>query len=130
MSRRHSVPNRSSTKQTRQEIFVILALVPLAVGVLLILSAFTGLYVWGTLVQQILTGGLYILLSFAASNALQKQWTLAGGWVLMGTAVWLWLNVADANIAIVSGALVSIGIAVVVREFLLRRQQYLNSQTR
>ena len=73
MSNRRSTASHTSHKQTRHEILQILAIVPLVVGGLLLLTAFTGLIVWDTAESQVVMGCLYILISFGASNAIQKK---------------------------------------------------------
>jgi hypothetical protein len=109
---------------------LILAMVPLGVGLLLIISAFTGVVVWGTLEKQVLMGGLYILFSFAASNAIQRQWTLAAGWTLLGLGAWLGLNHREAEAKIIAAALFGTSIALLAREFFRRRHRYLNAERR
>jgi hypothetical protein len=130
MSNRRSTASRTSHKQTRHEILQILAIIPLVVGGLLLLTAFTGLIVWDTAESQVVMGCLYILISFGASNAIQKKWLLALGWLLLGIALWLFESGPDIVIRILAGAIVSVSIALLAREFLRQRRQYLDSQTR
>ena len=130
MSNRRSTASHTSHKQTRHEILQILAIVPLVVGGLLLLTAFTGLIVWDTAESQVVMGCLYILISFGASNAIQKKWLLTSGWLLLGIALWLFESGPDIVIRILAGAIVSVSIALLAREFLRRRRQYLDSQTR
>ncbi len=123
-------PSRSSQKKNWSEVLQVLALAPLTVGVLLLLTAVTGLLVWGSALEQIVAGVVYILLAFASSNAVQKQWALASGWLMVGGALWLELGLPVDAVRIAAGAFAAIGIAILAREFLRRRRQYLESPTR
>jgi len=109
---------------------LLLALVPLGVGVLLIISAFTGIVVWGGPREQVIIGGLYVLFSFVASNAVQKEWVLAGGWTLLGLAAWLVLSRQETGSKIIAAAFFGIGVAALSRELLRRRREYLDRETR
>lgn len=122
---RRSLPNHSAEKQLWYQIFLVLALVPLLVGILLILTALTGALVRPTAWEQAIIGSLYILASFVLSNVLQKQWKLMLGWLLLGAAIWLGLNWAETGVRILAAAMAGGGIALIFREFLRRRQQYL-----
>lgn len=121
----HRAPKRS-----RQRWLLLLAMVPLGVGLLLIINAFTGAVVWDTPRKQVIMGGLYILFSFMASNAIQKQWMLAAGWTLLGLAVWLGLNRQEPLMKIIAAAFLGISVALLVREFLRRRRRYLDTGRR
>jgi sugar (pentulose or hexulose) kinase len=109
---------------------LLLTLVPLGVGVLLIISAFTGVVVWGAPREQVIMGGFYVLFSFVASNAIQKQWVLTGGWTLLGLGAWLVLNRQETESKIVAAALLGIGVAALSRELLRRRRAYLDTERR
>jgi hypothetical protein len=117
-------------KRSWEKWLLLLAMVPLAVGVLLIISAFTDAVVWGTPRKQVLMGGLYILFSFVASNAIQKQWNLAAGWTLLGLALWLGLNHQEKVVKIIAAAVLGISVSVLMREFLRRRRRYLGAERR
>ncbi len=130
MPKRRLPPSRSSQKKNWSEALQVLALAPLAVGVLLLLTALTGLLVWGSALGQIVAGIVYILLAFALSNAVQKQWGLAAGWLMVGGALWLELGLPVDAVRIAAGALAAVGVAILAREFLRRRRQYLESPTR
>ncbi|RME74228.1 MAG: hypothetical protein D6784_10465 [Chloroflexi bacterium] len=83
----------SPRKQTAwQKWLVIIPLTPLAAGLLLIFSAVLDVVVWISPPAQALLGGLLVLGSFVLLNAVQKQWTLAAGWLLFGVGFWLWIN--------------------------------------
>jgi len=122
---RRSPSNYSAQKQIWHQILSVLALVPLLVGSLLILTALTGFLVWPTAWEQVIIGGLYVLVSFALSNALQKQWRLTLGWLLLVGAIWLGLIWPVLEVRIGVAALVGLAIALLSREFLRRRHQYL-----
>jgi hypothetical protein len=117
-------------KRLWQKWLLLLAMVPLAVGVLLIISAFTDAVVWGTPRKQIMMGGLYILFSFVASNAIQKQWNLAASWTLLGLAIWLGLNRQETVVKIIAAAFLGISVSLLMREFLRRRRRYLDAERR
>ena len=122
---RRSPPNHSAQKQLWPQILSVLALVPLLVGSLLILTALTGFLVWPTVWEQVIMGSLYVLVSFALSNALQKQWRLTLGWLLLGAAIWVGLVWSVIEVRIVAAVLAGLGTALISKEFLRRRQQYL-----
>ena len=117
--------NHSTQKQLWYQILSVLALIPLLVGSLLILTALTGFLVWPTIWEQVIMGSLYVLASFVLSNALQKQWRLALGWLFLVAAIWLGLIWSAIEVGIVAAALAGLGTALLSREFLRRRRQYL-----
>jgi hypothetical protein len=110
-----------------QRALLLLAVAPLAVGILLIITASVGFIVWDTPMQQIIMGGFYILFSFAASNAVQKEWKLAASWALLGVAAWLALNRPETGVKIVAAALIGLSVTLISSEFLRRRRQALES---
>jgi membrane associated rhomboid family serine protease len=130
LSPRRSTPNRSSTKQTWREILQVLALIPLVLGGLLILTGLTGAVVWGSVGEQFAMGSFYVLFSFALSNALQKQWSLVLSWLFLGAGIGLAIGGSDTGARIAAAAAIAASIAVLAREFLRRRRQYLDSRTR
>jgi hypothetical protein len=117
-------------KRSREKWLLLLAMVPLAVGILLIISALTDAVVWGTPRKQILMGVFYILFSFVASNAIQKQWNLAASWTLLGLAIWLGLNRQETVVKIIAAAFLGISVSLLMREFLRRRRRYLDTERR
>jgi uncharacterized membrane protein HdeD (DUF308 family) len=117
-------------KRSWEKWLLLLAMVPLAVGILLIISAFTDAVVWSTPRTQVLMGVFYILFSFVASNAIQKQWNLAAGWTLLGLAIWLGLNRQETVVKIIAAALLGISVSLIMREFLRRRRRYLDAERR
>lgn len=79
-----------------KNLLLTLTLVPLVIGVLLIGAWVLDILVLDDFQAQITVGVLFFLLSFAASNALQKRWRLAAGWGLLMCAdlvLWAWLKV-------------------------------------
>ena len=67
--------------------------------------------------SQITVGVFFFLLSFTASNAVQKRWNLAAGWGILAVAdliVLAWLNVWAQAIASLVGL---VGIVVLGIEF-------------
>lgn len=91
-----------------KNLLLTLTLVPLVIGVLLIGAWVLDILVLDDFQSQITVGVLFFLLSFAASNALQKKWRLAAGWgllmcadlVLMG---WLevWAQVTALGVGLI-----------------------------
>lgn len=91
-----------------KNLLLTLTLVPLVIGVLLIGTWVLDILVLDDFQSQITVGVLFFLLSFAASNALQKKWRLAAGWgllmcadlVLMG---WLevWAQVTALGVGLI-----------------------------
>ncbi len=72
---------------------------------------------------QAVLGVLCILASFAASNALQKQWNLVIGWVLLGVAIVLWVNWLDSWVRGVAYVIDGVGLFFLSKEFAQRFQQ-------
>jgi hypothetical protein len=134
MAARRSLHRQSSRSDNRKvpwrRLLLLLTLVPLGVGVLLIISAFTGVVVWGAPREQVIMGGFYVLFSFIAANAIQKEWVLAGGWTVLGLAAWLVLNRQETVTRIIAAALLGMGVAALSRELLRRRREYLDRKTR
>jgi len=113
-----------------QQVLALLALVPLVVGALLILTTLTGLLVWSGPREQVIMGACYILLSFALSNALQKQWTLVAGWLLMGVAIWLGTHWTHLGLRIFAAAWAGVGVMLISKKFFQQRRQYLDQKAR
>ena len=105
-------------------------MMPLGVGLLLVITALAGAVVWGTAQEQVMMGGFYILFSFVAANAIQKQWELVAGWALVGVAIWLMLNRTEMGAKVAAAAFIGVGVALLSREFLRRRRQYLEAKKR
>ncbi len=124
---RHSSSKPAARKSPWQRALLLLTMAPLGVGLLLIITTLVGVIVWDTPGQQIIMGGFYILFSFVASNAVQKQWKLAVGWTLLGIAAWLVLNRPEIEAKVIAAASIGIGVALLSKEFLQRRRQALES---
>lgn len=95
------------------------SLVPLVIGGLLIVGWALDILFWEGQIQPIV-GGLFILLSFAAANALQRNWNLAVGWLLLAIADVLVLSWLHIWVQIFSGILALIGISLLLWEFYQR----------
>ncbi len=108
----------------------LLALVPLFLGVLLVLTALNDLLIWNNTGEQVRVGCYYVLLSFVLSNALQKQWRLVCGWMLVGGAIWVATQWASTGLRVLAAALAGGGVMLLSREFLLRRRRYLEEKQR
>ena len=107
---------------------VLLALMPAALGILLIVCAGFDFLVWDTVREQVAMGGFYILLTFALSNAVQKDWKLAAGWITVGVAAWLALNRPEMEAKVAAAVLIGLAVALLTAEFLRRRRQYLSEK--
>ena len=77
---------RRETKRSWRSLLMALTLVPMMFGVGLIVAWALDIYIFGDPESQPLIGVLFILLGFAASNALQKNRDLAIGWFLLALA--------------------------------------------
>lgn len=111
---KRSVPRRSQGSWTR--LFLALTLVPMILGVLLIGAWALDLNIFEDPQSQTLVGILFILFSFAASNALQKKRNLAIGWSLLTLAdlvLLLWIELWAQIIALAAGV-VGLSILLVV----------------
>jgi hypothetical protein len=124
---RHTASRRGARQFPWQRMLLLLAAAPLGVGILLIITASVGLIVWDTPTQQVIMGGFYILFSFAASNAIQKEWKLAASWALLGIAAWLALNRPEIGVKIAAAALIGLSVTLISSEFLRRRRRALES---
>jgi len=106
-----------------KNVFLALTLVPLVIGIILIGAWVLDLEILDNQQSQITVGIFFFLLSFTASNAIQKRWRLAIGWGLLAIAdiVTLgWLNVAIQIVAISIGL---IGVILLGIEFYKQYQQ-------
>ena len=96
------------TPKTSNNILISLTLVPMVIGLLLIGAWAIDIYIFDDPESQTLIGLLFILFSFAASNALQKKWNLAIGWTLLTIAdavLLYWVELWAQIVAIVAGVL-------------------------
>ncbi len=103
-----------------RQILLLLTVVPMAIGIVLFVAAWADWIFLGTQTGQTIAGALLALLGFAASNALQERWLLAGGWTALAGAVWLmvghsnqtwapWLGAAVAVIALILLGIMFVG---------------------
>ena len=100
-----------------RNVFLALTLVPLVIGLILIGAWVLDLEVLDTPQSQVTVGIFFFLISFAASNAFQKRWRLAGGWGALAVAdlvTLAWLNLAAQIVALLVGL---IGVILLGIEF-------------
>lgn len=122
-----SNPRRTATRPGPTapgcNLLLALTLVPLVIGALLIGAWVLDLEIFGDPQAQITVAVLFILLGFAASNALQRRWRLAAGWGLLMIAdlvILAWLDVRAQMVAIGIGA---VGVIFLIIEFYRQYQQ-------
>jgi len=126
MAKKTSKQNRKSvTKRSSpaKNVFLSLTLVPLVLGIILIGAWVLDLELLDTPQSQVTVGIFFFLLTFTASNAIQKRWRLAAGWGLLAVAdivTLAWLNVAAQIIALSMGV---IGVVMLGIEFYKQYQQ-------
>lgn len=99
-------------------ILLTLTLVPMVIGILMIGAWALDIELWEDPQAQVIIGLLFILVSFAVSNGLQKKWRLAAGWSILAISdaiLLLWLNVAVQIIALV---LAVVGLIIIISEFI------------
>lgn len=104
MSKRASPKSKSKPAPVSQpgwlKLALALTLVPLIAGILFIILWAIDIYLWADPLAQALVGVLFILLSFAANNALQRKWVPAAGWALLLVADLLLLTSMDLRLQI------------------------------
>lgn len=91
-----------------QNVFLSLTLVPLVIGMILIGAWVLDIEILDDLQSQVIVGVFFFLLTFTASNAIQKRWRLAAGWGLLALAdivTLAWLNLAAQIVALGAGLL-------------------------
>ena len=113
-------PKRSSPGRN---VFLALTLVPLVIGIILIGAWILDIELFDTPQSQVTVGIFFFLLTFTASNAIQKRWRLTTGWGLLAIAdivTLAWLNVAAQVIALGVGV---IGLVLLGMEFYKQYQQ-------
>ncbi len=80
--------------------------------------------VWiGNATTQTVTGGLLACFGFGLSNAVQAKWWLAGGWTLLGLAVWLLVAPPLAPLRWLGAAAGVVGAGLVLVAFVQRYRQ-------
>lgn len=128
--------NRSSSSDVIQpesgrRLLILLPVTPLAAGLLLIFGSVFDMVVWISPPAQALLGGLFVLGSFSAFNAVQKQWYLAAGWLLLGVAIWLGLSWSSVIwIRVLAYTLGGLGLFFLGKEFVHRFQQQQQRQAK
>jgi hypothetical protein len=106
-----------------KRVLMLLPLTPLAAGLLLIFGSVADMIVWISPPDQALLGGMFVLGSFAAFNAVQQQWDLATGWLLLAVGIWLGLVRSALLFQLLGLALVVGGLYFLAREFFRRLGQ-------
>jgi hypothetical protein len=118
--------NKLSTEKKNspgRNVLLTLTLVPLIIGVLLIAAWALDILILEDDQSQITIGILFFLLSFVASNALQKRWRLAAGWALLMCADLVILAWLDVRAQIVAAGFGLVGVVFLVIEFYQQYQQ-------
>lgn len=124
-NKRFSTPRRvsASKEQARpllERWLLVLTLVPLAAGVIVILSGLAGILFFASRTAHIVWGGLGILLSFALSNAVQKQWSLAAGWLLLALAIGLIFSRSESWLQVPAFLLGGVALYLLLSEMVTR----------
>lgn len=78
----------------------------MAIGIVLFVAAWADYIILGTQTGQTVAGMLLALFGFAAANAVQEHWLLAGGWAALAAAVYLLVGRAHETWALGLGAAV------------------------
>ncbi|MGE5250391.1 MAG: hypothetical protein ACM3QS_09285 [Bacteroidota bacterium] len=127
MANKQTSRNRTSPSQQKRSagtnVLLTLTLVPLVVGLLLIGAWALDYLVLEDAQSQLIVGVLFFLLSFAASNALQRRWRLAAGWSLLicsDLVLLAWLNLWAQIAALIFGL---VGLGLIVVEFFRQYQR-------
>jgi len=106
-----------------KNVFLALTLVPLVIGIILIGAWVLDLEILDNQQSQITVGIFFFLLSFTASNAIQKRWRLAIGWGLLAIADIVTLGWLIVTIQIVAISIGLIGVILLGIEFYKQYQQ-------
>lgn len=117
---KHSLANKKAENAPSLTVSILLTLtlVPMVIGILMIGAWALDIELWEDPQAQVIIGFLFILVSFAVSNALQKKWRLAAGWSVLAISdliILLWLNVTVQIIALI---LAAIGLVIIISEFI------------
>lgn len=121
--RNSSSPANGTGPTIWKRLLLLLPLTPLAAGLLLIFGSVADMIVWISPPDQALLGGMFVLGSFAAFNAVQQQWDLATGWLLLAVGIWLGLARSALLFQLLGLALVMAGLYFLAREFFRRLSQ-------
>ncbi len=126
MAKKRTSNNKGSPKEKRspaRNVWLMLTLVPLIIGILLIFAWAMDFLLLEDPQAQLFVGIFFFLLSFAASNALQKRRGLAIGWALLMLAdliLLAWLNLWAQIAAILVGVA---GLGFILVEFYRQYRQ-------
>lgn len=113
---------RKPAKLSWGMIGLALTLVPLVIGGLLILAWALDMNLFELPQTQVYVGVFFILLGFAGSNAVQKNWNLTAAWLLMAAADFIllaWVNLYTQVLGFLLGGL---GLILLLYEFYKRYQ--------
>jgi hypothetical protein len=113
---------RKATNHSWGMVGLALTLVPLVIGGLLILAWALDMNLFEQPSTQVYVGVLFVLLGFAASNALQNNWNLTAAWLLMAAADFIllaWVNLYTQVLGFLIGGL---GLILLLYEFYKRFQ--------
>jgi hypothetical protein len=106
-----------------KKLLLMFTMAPIVLGGLFIFAALMDILVLGSIEVQAVLGVLCMLAGFVASNALQNQWTLMIGWLLLGIAVVLWLYWGGTWVRGVAYVVGGVGLVFLAKEFVERYQQ-------
>ena len=116
-------PQPETQDQKWRNILLLITVTPLGIGLLLIFLAVFEIIWWISAPAQALLGGMFVLSSFVIFNAIQKQWALAVGWLLFGTAIWMWLTWMDSPLRFVAYLIGAVGLVFLGKEFVQRYRE-------
>lgn len=121
MAKTRTSKNRKSAPREKRSparnVWLMLTLVPLVAGILLIFAWAMDFVLLEDAQLQLFVGILFFLLSFAASNALQKRWNLAAGWGLLMIADLILLGSLNLWAQIAAMVVGVIGLGFILFEF-------------
>ncbi len=117
-NKKHQVKNKVGNEPVLWvNILLTLTLVPMVVGILMIGAWALDILFWEDAQAQIVIGILFILVSFAVSNALQKRWRLAAGWSFLAISDLILLFWLDVTVQIIAIGIGSLGLLIIIVEF-------------
>jgi hypothetical protein len=117
-NKKHQVKNKAGNEPVLWvNILLTLTLVPMVVGILMIGAWALDILFWEDAQAQIVIGILFILVSFAVSNALQKRWRLAAGWSFLAISDLILLFWLDVTVQIIAIGIGSLGLLIIIVEF-------------
>ncbi len=122
-------PQRKRQPQAAQplprwrQLLLLATAVPMLGGLFLFVASWFDLVLFGTPESQTITGALIALIGFAAANAIQALWWLAGGWLLIAVGVWMATFLTDPRLMWAGVILGAAGLVVVMWAFVQRYRQ-------